>query len=441
MLTVMLAANLPGTRTLLSPEADSARPSAAWYDYESAYRWSHGWPYPFLARRIDPLGHPQRDRWRLSSQVLERDYGAMIVDALVAAASALLAGAFVRLRGTMSLRAGLVLVGLVALGLAIGRQRVADWEVVDRLRSRGYAVAIEPGLPGYFGDAAIAMFGEAAGRPVYVGSVDARPRRHSVLGRLPWFDEDFAAVRSFSGLKRADLRGLEVTRPQAAQLASLHDLRVLSLENSNVGDDVLAEVSRSQSLEWLNLNGTQATDEGLAMLAAMPRLRALSLRHASPIPSALVELTARAQLTHVEANDKLTDADVTALAGCHPSGRIEFLLADLSPLSDCGAADLARMKHLRFLDLSGSGVTDAGLAAILKGCPDLEHLRLRGTSVTDASVASLIAAPRLQSVDAGPTLFSPPALTALKTAAPQLQIIVAAPPPVRGGGGGGGGFF
>ncbi|MBI2824997.1 MAG: hypothetical protein HYX69_09965 [Planctomycetia bacterium] len=55
------------------------------------------------------------------------------------------------------------------------------------------------------------------------------------------------------------------------------------------------------------------------------------------------------------------------------------------PLRDDDLAALAALKHLKYLDLSRTTITDAGLRQ-LKRLARLRHLRLVGTAVTDAGV-------------------------------------------------------
>ena len=64
-----------------------------------------------------------------------------------------------------------------------------------------------------------------------------------------------------------------------------------------------------------------------------------------------------------------------------------------------GDAELARLEavvqNLRWLDLAGTKVSDAGLKA-LAAMPNLTRLHLDRTSITDAGLARLGALPELQ---------------------------------------------
>jgi hypothetical protein len=75
-------------------------------------------------------------------------------------------------------------------------------------------------------------------------------------------------------------------------------------------------------------------------------------------------------------------------------------------------ADLAAMAALRDLDLSGSGVTDEGLAT-LSASRSILRLSLWGTAITDAGLAALSRFPALCEVDLGSTAVTDGALVHL----------------------------
>ena len=73
----------------------------------------------------------------------------------------------------------------------------------------------------------------------------------------------------------------------------------------------------------------------------------------------------------------------------------ELKLGNSKALTDVGIRRLARLPHLRRLDLSSTAITDAGLN-VLRDLPNLESLSLAMTQVTDAGLANVSQCKQLQ---------------------------------------------
>lgn len=128
-------------------------------------------------------------------------------------------------------------------------------------------------------------------------------------------------------------------------LASLHDLRFLSLAETRVGDAGIAHLQSLSSLQELHLDHTEVTDDGLVGLVSLPNLEILDLK-----------------------GTRITDA---------------------------GLVHVGRMKRLKGLYLTRTGISDAGLA-YLGGLRELETLILWDTRVSDAGLEHLKPLKRLQ---------------------------------------------
>jgi hypothetical protein len=63
-----------------------------------------------------------------------------------------------------------------------------------------------------------------------------------------------------------------------ASLKRLSQLRGLSLQSTNVDDEVLAALAALPHLETLNLDGCQITDQGLERIEKFPSLKAVAVR-------------------------------------------------------------------------------------------------------------------------------------------------------------------
>jgi hypothetical protein len=113
------------------------------------------------------------------------------------------------------------------------------------------------------------------------------------------------------------------------------------------------------------------------------------------------------------------DADVEALVpvAAHVTG------LDLggTAVTDAALAAIAQFPHLGRLHLDRTAVTDAGLQA-LRGLVHLEYLNLYGTAITDAGVGVLSDLPRLRAVYLWQTPVTEAGVSVLQAAHPALRI-------------------
>ena len=148
--------------------------------------------------------------------------------------------------------------------------------------------------------------------------------------------------------QKLDLLSTQINdRELETLLASLHDLRFLSLAETRIGDAGLAHLQSLTHLQELHLDHTEITDEGLKLLSSLPHLEILDLK-----------------------GTKITDA---------------------------GLATVGRLTRLKGLYLTRTGITDDGLAH-LKGLNDLETLILWDTGIGDAGLEHLKTLKRLREV-------------------------------------------
>ncbi|HEY5908530.1 MAG TPA: c-type cytochrome domain-containing protein [Vicinamibacteria bacterium] len=101
----------------------------------------------------------------------------------------------------------------------------------------------------------------------------------------------------------------------------------------------------------------------------------------------------------------------------------DLLWLDLSRtgITDAGLKALAQMPNLEHLDLRGTAVGDEGVKA-LANLKNLHTLGLYGTRVTDAGLEALRALPSLRRLYVGGTKVTGPGLDALRKARPELQV-------------------
>ncbi len=172
--------------------------------------------------------------------------------------------------------------------------------------------------------------------------------------------------------QKLDLLSTQISdRELQTLLASLHDLRFLSLAETRVGDAGLVHLQSLTSLQELHLDHTEITDAGLKLLATLPNLEILDLKG--------------------------------------------------TRITDDGLAEVGRLTRLKGLYLTRTGITDAGLAH-LRGLDDLETLILWDTGIGDAGLEHLKPLRRLQEVILWNTRVTRQGAESLQSALPECDV-------------------
>lgn len=186
----------------------------------------------------------------------------------------------------------------------------------------------------------------------------------------------------------------------AVLVAALPDLTSLNLSHaSQLTNDAVAPLGRLVHLEELSLRGCkEITDDGVVPLvtALGPQLRKLSLSGCKSLHDRSVRTMAarcpELRVLELAFCSNISDAAVDALArGC---SRLEKLdLEEVPELTDAALGSLAAHTRgsLRAIVLSyDDKLTDVGLLALARGCPNIEQLLMDNcTRVTDQALAAL----------------------------------------------------
>jgi Leucine-rich repeat (LRR) protein len=172
---------------------------------------------------------------------------------------------------------------------------------------------------------------------------------------------------TFSYTYLADIKFQDDGLEEIASLGS--NLKVLSLENTNVRGKYLAAFTQ---LEALDLTSCPVNDEGLNQL-----------RHATNLTRLLLR------------DGLITDDGMSSLRGL-----TKLVQLDLggTAVSDRGIMQLEDLTRLKQLNLFGAELSDDGLRVLL-GLQDLEVLNLYGTRVSNVGVEVLKELKNLRQVD------------------------------------------
>jgi Leucine Rich repeat len=173
--------------------------------------------------------------------------------------------------------------------------------------------------------------------------------------------------------------------PDLAFLADLPDVRVLHLDSTSFPDSELAHVRPLKLIRFLAKDSSLG-DEGLAHLADQAVLWEICLTGTLITDRGAAYLARMPKLRFVDLTRlRITDAGLAPLS--HLANLERLTLAE-TLIGDDGLVQLAGLGHLKFLDLAGTHLSNAGLL-YLKALPGLDGVVLPKTGITDDGVADL----------------------------------------------------
>ena len=142
--------------------------------------------------------------------------------------------------------------------------------LVTKLRNAGATVNLER-------DRIVAVSLSKAGDPRALLPLLPKTLRVLSLNDTDIGDADLKVVATFKQLEQLGLKGTKITDAGLAQIAGLSRLEILALSGTNVTDAGLAHVAKLEGITGLNLTGTKITDAGLPQLKPLGRLTKLNV--------------------------------------------------------------------------------------------------------------------------------------------------------------------
>lgn len=174
-------------------------------------------------------------------------------------------------------------------------------------------------------------------------------------------DKDLIFVNHLTGLRRLELEDTDIGDAGLAQLTKLNKLEYLRLTCTLVKGLSLGSL-RSSPLKTLHIDSIGLDATAFSLLANFKELRCLNLNRSTASDSALSQI---AKLSHLEA----------------------LSIADNVHVTDAGIKKLAGLKYLQRLDVANTSVTADGILA-LKGI-DLRSIRLSSRQKNPRTQAKL----------------------------------------------------
>jgi hypothetical protein len=268
------------------------------------------------------------------------------------------------------------------------------------------------------------------------GGVTSRDRDGKIVAvdlRASWVtDSDLGDLARLPSLSRLDLSLTRISDHGLQQLKNAPGITDLNLRYAELITDAgLAAVKRWKHLQRLSLRGTKITDTTLQHLSGVTSLESLDIGFVQVTDVGLDALTSLPNLKELAiGGNKLTDV------GLQPLRQMPGLMSlDLSgaqrtdsglwsiSLTEPGLDAVATLKNLRHLRLNGTGVSARGLEK-LKSLVQLERLDLQGCSrIRDDAVPVLAAFPALHVVDLTGTAVTEKGIAALRRARPNCKVV------------------
>lgn len=208
-------------------------------------------------------------------------------------------------------------------------------------------------------------------------------------------DESLRPLSRFTRLEELRLGRTEITGRVFDGWPSLHELRVLVLDETEFDDTGMSRLSDSVWMQRLDLSFTRVTGDGLRALHHMTALRELSLYGTG-----------------------VSDSDLSLL---ERTPDLRNLNLGLTAVTNEGARHIRELRAMEVLHLGGTGVTD-GVLDYLADLPKLRELVLWETAITPSGAQRLRDFRTLKYLDLDKTAVTPEAITAFHEARPDVKI-------------------
>ena len=171
--------------------------------------------------------------------------------------------------------------------------------------------------------------------------------------------------------QKLDLLSTQISDQELGNLlASLNDLRFLSLAETRVGDAGLAHLQSLTKLQELHLDHSDITDEGLKLLTTLPNLEILDLKGTRITDAGLIEVGRLTQLKGLYlTRTGITDAGLEHLRSL---SNLETLILWDTAAGDAGLEHLKSLKHLKEVILWNTRVTQQGVQSLQAMLPECD---------------------------------------------------------------------
>jgi hypothetical protein len=180
-------------------------------------------------------------------------------------------------------------------------------------------------------------------------------------------------LKDFKHLTRLAMYECPMEEEELLAVADLSGLEELQLWGCKIGDQGLKTLAKLKNLKKLGLRGTQVTDAGIPTLAGFEKLE------------------------HLELGSNLSITDKGA-ADLPKLKSLKYLDIHLTRIEDEGMKSIAQMKGLRGIYIMNTRATAAGLKS-LGALKDLERFQMDGYGVNAESIAAVLGMTKLRRLE------------------------------------------
>lgn len=207
--------------------------------------------------------------------------------------------------------------------------------------------------------------------------------------------DSWSAIRSLPRLKSIVVGGRWLTGKDIEELSTIPGLEKVSILNARLSAEDLRPLARLPRCTELDLSGCSAQRYSLDAVADIKGLRKLHWRDVADLRSDMSliqgrELTALGRMVHLTEVDfsdtRLDDEGIRVISSLTALRTLK--IERCNAISDAGLSELAALRQLDELRVSGDQVTSRGVAAVAQ-LPSLRVLIAYGADVTPEVLATL----------------------------------------------------
>jgi hypothetical protein len=228
-----------------------------------------------------------------------------------------------------------------------------------------------------------------------------------------------SALRRLPKTRSLYLDNVQFSAGDMQIIASLRELEVLNLSETDLSDQDVRELSELKKLKWIDLRGNRLTDASCEWLANHKELRQLNLEKNNLQGRGLSLLLSAPELEELD----LSENQIGGLSGVPVHRQLKSLILNGNRITDEDLKELVGLSGLENLDLTHNAITDDGMKYVAR-LPKLISLSLDGNRITDEGLMQLAACRTLRylSVDEpGATVATVSRCTVTREGIRQLQ--------------------
>jgi internalin A len=238
-------------------------------------------------------------------------------------------------------------------------------------------------------------------------------------------DTGIQELKPLTGIVEFNLYYAEyVTDEGTAAIKGWKNLKRLNVNGTKITDTTLEHIGGITSIESLNIGRAMVTTIGLERLTGLPNLKELTIGGNKIDDAGLQALRQMPSITYLDLGGRQgTDANIWAVKMTDPGFNAVLSLKNLQDLRFQCTSVGAGVEGQKFADIRYVSVTQEWLVK-MKALPKLERLQLQSCDrLNDAAVQALASVPSLKEVDLKGTAITEAGVAALKAAKPGLKVV------------------